>query len=218
MQLFIFRITIRQIGKWSWLLQGIVYDLFLLTLQPQNRGPLSRQKPWGGPRILIAHLNEEKKMFGNKTRWSLEYTALLLSLSWAVYFNALYLDINSFHIFFLHKFAVNMVQVAILDVQAVSVPPQVTFMPAWILLLPEPGPLARSCDMLLPEPLPAFWPDCRGFAVKWWWVFALLHGLNSAAHPLQPWYLMQSTQKWLSWQGFLFADLISVREAQLTTK
>lgn len=70
-----------------------------------------------------------------------------------------------------------MMQVAILDVQhgsgdslaclcspclavgmsqSVSVPPQVTFMPLWMLLLPEPGPPAHSYEMLLPEPLPAF--------------------------------------------------------------
>lgn len=151
-----------------------LWSLSVDSLQHQNPGPLSRQKPWGRPRVLIAHLNEEKKMFGSKTRWSLEYTALLLSLSWAVYFNALYLDINSFHIFFLPKTCSHMVQIAILGVQAVSVPPQVTFMPVWILLLPEPGPLARSCDMLLPEPLPAFWPDCRGFALEWWWGFCSL--------------------------------------------
>lgn len=70
-----------------------------------------------------------------------------------------------------------MMQVAVLDVQSgsrdslsclcspchvvsisqvVAVPPQVTFRPVWILLLPEPVPVACSNDMLLPEPLSAF--------------------------------------------------------------
>lgn len=190
-QLCIFRIAIRHIGKWSWLFQGIVYDLFLLTLQHQNHGPLSTQKPWGGPRIWIAHLNEEKKMFGNKTRQSLEYPPLLLSLSWAVCFNALHFDINFFlfllPFFLCIKLVVNMMQVAGLDVQSgsrdslsclcfschavsisqvVAVPPQVTFRPVWILLLPEPVPVACSYDMLLPEPLSAFWPDCRNLLLS----------------------------------------------------
>lgn len=213
-QLFIFRIAIRQIGKWSWLLQGIVYDLFLLTLcNIRTVGLWADRNPEAGPRVLIAHLNEEKKMFGNKTIWFLEYPALLLFLSWAVYFNALYLDINFFHNFFLPKTCSYMMQVAILDVQVVSVPPQVTFMPVWILLLPEPDLLHAAMNPCL-----LFDPIAGDLLLSDGEVFALLLGLNSAAHPLQPWYLMQSWQKWLSWQGLLFADLISVREAQLTSK
>lgn len=151
--------------------------------------------------------------------YTFEYPHFLLSWSWAVYFTELYVNIlppSSFLYkicslydagcnFGVYTVVVRIVWLAcllpamlcsnVIIYQVVWVPPQVSLTPVKILLLPrlcgEPVPLACSCDISFEVHL-LRWPSCTEFAVDWCWVFALLPGLNSAIHPLQPWCLMQS--------------------------